>query len=382
MASQVFVYDPTVNDPLSKVRGVGRYLQILRENFPDWHYGNSLEIGNWQLEILINPFFNLYQKPLTMRRMAKKQIAVIHDLIPLKYPDHFPAGLKGNINMILNQFALRNYDLVITDSETSKKDIVKYLSIPEAKIRVLYPCLPKVFSESENSDKLPVNSPLSTLNSQFCLYVGDATWNKNLVNLAKAIKIINVTCVFVGKVFEQLKKEDNHFRDDRLGTTSFVIGKDGVRRSRKLLSSNNIWLKEFGEFIRESENDKRFIFTGFIPDTDLINYYKQARLNVLPSRDEGFGFSYVEAATFGCPTILSDIPVFRELAGVSKENLEDVTAAFAYPENPNDLANKIGEIYFHSDLGRKIGNGAQQRAKVFSNYNFKKGVLDILNSEL
>ena len=36
----------------------------------------------------------------------------------------------------------------------------------------------------------------------YVLYVGDATWNKNLVNIARAIKLADVHCVFVGKVFQ------------------------------------------------------------------------------------------------------------------------------------------------------------------------------------
>src|SRR3990170_8768288 len=99
---KVTVFDPTIQDDKSKVRGIGRYLQILRENFKDEFTFTSnigfwkLGFGNWDLEIgnsvFINPFFNLLQPPLTMLRMAKKQVAVIHDLIPLKYPTHFPVG--------------------------------------------------------------------------------------------------------------------------------------------------------------------------------------------------------------------------------------------------------------------------------------------------
>ena len=47
-----------------------------------------------------------------------------------------------------------------------------------------------------------------------------------------------------------------------------------------------------------------FIFLGFIEDYELVKLYQQAKLNVLLSRDEGFGFSYIEAANFGCPSVL------------------------------------------------------------------------------
>jgi len=123
---KVVVFDPTVNDPQSKVRGVGRYLQILRENFPYWIFTNSID--NWSLKIdhsvFINPFFNLLSPPLFIKRRFKKQIAVIHDLIPLKYPKHFPIGLKGSLNVFLKKIALTGYDVIVTDSKQSKKNII------------------------------------------------------------------------------------------------------------------------------------------------------------------------------------------------------------------------------------------------------------------
>ena len=145
--NKVFVYDPTASDKLSAARGVGRYLQILKENFPDWVFTNNLTIEQFNNDsILINPFFNFLQPPLIRRRITNKQIAVIHDIIPLKYPSHFPAGIRGNINIFLNKLTLKNYDLIITDSEASKLDIVKILQIDEKKVRVTYPCLPKSFT--------------------------------------------------------------------------------------------------------------------------------------------------------------------------------------------------------------------------------------------
>src|SRR3989339_2061899 len=225
MQNKVFVYDPTLKDKQSSVRGIGRYLQILKENFPGWTYINNETMKQCNNDnVFINPFFNFLQKPLTLKLIAQKQIAVIHDLIPLKYPHHFPAGIKGSIYILLNKLALKNYDLIITDSEASKKDIIDILHIEERKIKVIYPCLPKIFTEKSKilNHKSQINSKSQIQNSKrlefknsdlfgtwnlefgaFCLYVGDATWNKNLVNIAKAIKIADVSCVFVGKVFDQ-----------------------------------------------------------------------------------------------------------------------------------------------------------------------------------
>src|SRR3989338_4782136 len=123
MRQMIYVFDQIVNDSLSKVRGVGRYLQILKENFPK----NTVFTDNIRQiaadSVFINPFFNFLKTPITLKRIANKQIAVIHDLIPLKYPEHFPVGIKGKLNIFLNKLALKNYDLIVTDSEAYKKNI-------------------------------------------------------------------------------------------------------------------------------------------------------------------------------------------------------------------------------------------------------------------
>lgn len=343
--NKVICYDPTASDKLSSVRGVGRYLQILKENFPEWTFTDKLinSLTQNSPDILINPFFDLLKKPLTLRRLAKKQIAVIHDLITLKYPAHFPVGIKGKINVFLNKIALKNYDLVITDSQSSKKDIINILGLPENKVKVVYPCLPKVFNKAKNKND---NPKFKIHNSQFCLYVGDATWNKNLVNLARAIKIANVFCVFVGKVFSQeIRQQAN--------------------------SLTNKWQKELRQFLIETKDDKRFIFAGYIPDSELIKLYQQAVVNLLPSRDEGFGFSWLEAASQGCPSVLSDIPVFQE---ISNQGL----ALFAKAKDPYDIADKISQIYFNKNLRNKLGKKAKEISNFFSPSKFQKEFLCLL----
>jgi len=380
MHKQVYVFDPTAKDKLSQVRGIGRYLQILRENFPDWIFTNNLSSIIYHLSsIFINPFFNFLQPPLTKKRVAKKQIAVIHDLIPLKYPDHFPIGIKGKLNVFLNKLALRNHDVIITDSEASKKDIIQMLHIDENKVKVIYPCLPNVFTNLKFKIR-SLNSNLKLKISNYCIYVGDATWNKNLVNLAKAIKIINVTCVFVGKVFENLRIEGRKWKMD-LEDRSSKLENQASNFQHQIPASiihplssklSHPWQKELREFLQEVGNDKRFIFLGFIPDNELIKLYQQARVNILPSRDEGFGFSYLEAASQKCPTVLSDIPVLHEIAKDS--------AFFADPNDPHDIANKIGEIYFDHDIRNKLGEKAHKRSQFFSSSQFRKSFLNILQN--
>ena len=372
MQKKIFVYDPTLEDKQSSVRGIGRYLQILKENFPGWTYVNNEIMKQCNNDdVFINPFFNFLQAPLTLKKLAQKQIAVIHDLIPLKYPSHFPAGIKGSIYILLNKLTLKNYDLIITDSEASKKDIIKILGVIENKIKVIYPCLPKIFTISNN--QFPISKQISNfkfqISNSFCLYVGDATWNKNLVNITRAIKIANVNCVFVGKVFDQRVKvaseealREADCRDNRQSLAE--------EECHERLNLAHPWQKELKEFFELAKDDKRFIFTGFVPDFELIKLYQQASFNILPSRDEGFGFSYVESSQFGCPSLLSDIPTLREIS--------DGNALFADPNNSQDIAEKIKEIYSDRILRNKIELSVKKRSEFFSPEKFKREFLSVI----
>ena len=364
MANQIFVFDPTVKDTQSKVRGIGRYTQTLKESL-----GEATFIGKIEKlpkdSIFINPFFNMIQWPMPFGRVTRRQVAVIHDLIPLKYPNNFPVGLKGKIFRMLNGFVLKNYDIIVTDSIESKKSIIQLLKIPESRIKIIYPTVPRVFIphldpnatshepfhksdghsvadfSGMSTNALIEHQELKNLEN-FIIYVGDATSNKNLLNFMQAVQIANLTCVCVGKVF---KPENNQ-------------------------KINHPWQKMLNIFLKSITNDRRFILPGFISDTELLALYKKAKLNVLVSFDEGFGLSYIEAGYAGTPSVLSDIPIFREVAKDS--------AVFVNPQDPKNIAQKMAELYYDSMTNETMRIKAFNRAQDFNPQLFRNQWIELI----
>jgi glycosyltransferase involved in cell wall biosynthesis len=333
MRAPVYIYDPTITDSQSKVRGIGRYLQILRENCPpDWIFTDNLK-GIPSHAILIQPFYTFYQSPLITKRITDRQIAVIHDVIPLKYPEHYPIGVKAFFYSLLQKHYLGLFDSIITDSETSKCDIVTYLKVSQNKVSVLYPTLANCFWNSTLNRSHP---------SDYCLYVGDGTWNKNLPTIAQAIKRANVTCIFVGKIFADTNP--NHYPHP--------------------------WQTDLQLFFKDTQNDKRFIFTGYVSDKELLNLYVQSKVNILLSRDEGFGFSYVEAASLGCPSLLSDKPIFHEIAGESAE--------FVDQNSSEKIALSLKELMDNSKKRESLSSKALLQSKKYGVDFFKKRLLEVI----
>lgn len=319
-----YILDPTRKDKIGSYRGSGRIIQTLKEkcaNDTNVSFIDSLSKIPFNSELTI-PFFNPFDKPILTKRLAKKQSIYIFDVIPLKYPNHFPIGIKAWINLKLNKYLLKNYDEIITISNTSKEDISKYLNIPEKKITVKYPKIAKVFTDKKYAkSKIKISNNVKNLiksKQNFSIYVGDVNWNKNLVNLAKAIKIADVNCVFIGKMFDQ--KTIFSYRE-------------------QFKSFTHPWLVEYKDFIKESYGNPLFHFIGYVNDNELIELYRKAKVNILISRDEGFGYSYAEAKSQNCPSVLSKRPIFFETAG------KDANIKFVDPEKPNEIAKTIKEFF-------------------------------------
>lgn len=317
MQLPVYIYDPTATDEASKVRGIGRYMEILRDYLPeDVSFVDSLDKVPKE-SLFIHPFYNFLQPPQTYKKIAQKQLTVIHDLIPHKYPREFPYGFKGLLNIVINVFLLRNYSGIITDSFHSASDIHDMVKFPDKGISVAYPSISKKFKKLLKEYSLETKSQL---NKPYFIYVGDATWNKNLINIAKAVKLADVDCVFIGKHF--IRSKMLHSFDKK---------------------PDSPWLNELYGFYREIKDDSRFHLAGFVSDEQLINYYHHATANILVSRDEGFGFSFLEAGVCGVPSVLADTRISHELAGNS--------AVFTDPENPSDIADGIKKY-----LDKKLRN--------------------------
>ncbi len=339
MSNKIVVFDPTVNDQMSKVRGIGRYLKLLKESLKnDAVFTNNLE-GPSKDSIFINPFFNFFTAPLLTKKLFAKQIAIIHDVIPIKYKRHFPVGIKGYINFIRNRNSLSIYDLIITDSNVSKSDLINILKIDEQNIKIVYPALTESFQENEAKKPSFINEKFE----KYLIYVGDATWNKNLINLAKAIRNTGLPSIFVGKVFDIKNKNINH-----------------------------PWQKDLKSFFALINGDKNFILPGFVSDKDLLWLYKNAVCNVLVSYDEGFGFSFIEAGSQKTPSVLSDIQVFKEVA---QDN-----ALFAKNDNWKDISEKIEILVNDKSLRDTLGAESYERSRFFSKELFKKNFLSAINS--
>lgn len=327
-----------------KVRGIGFYTQRLvkalkkvqkfkPQKFEIRELKSEKEIRKQEYDLLHIPYFNPYFITLPWPWQIKKPIVVtIHDLIPVKYPDHYPPGIKGKLRWQMQKLLLKQARLVITDSFASKYDIGSYAKYPLDKIYVTYLAAGEEFCRLEDGNwKLEVREKYD-LPKKFCLFVGDINWNKNIPSLVKACEKIKMPLVIVGKQAVSNDYDKNHVENKDL-----------------------VWLQNK---VTKQRGDKATRLLGYVPTSDLVKIYNLATVYCQPSFDEGFGLPVLEAMACGCPVVSSNQGSLLEVVG---------DAGILVEPNVDNLSKAIKKLHSNdsNDYSVLVEKGLQ-RAKKFS----------------
>lgn len=265
------------------VRGVGAYTRelytSLQNIFPKDKFIISKDAKN--IDLVHYPYFDPFSLDLPARYNVPT-IITIHDLIPLKYPAHFPVGYRGRVAWLWQKLRAQRASAIITDSNSSARDIYRIMSIPEKRIHII-PLAPATARTSYALS--PKLKKLYSLPEKYVLYVGDINWNKNVPGLVKAFSTLPKTyhLVLVGKVFADAPD---------------------IPEYRALQAA-----------IAATSSASRIHTLGYVPSHHLGAIYHAATLYVQPSFDEGFGLPILEAMKAGCPVICSKAGSLPEVGG-------------------------------------------------------------------
>ncbi len=316
-----------------RVRGTGFYLTNLKEalveNFSKNNYiffnrGDKLPSN---IELIHYPYFEPFFLTLPFTKNMKS-VVTVHDLTPLVFPDKFPTGVKGRLKWETQKINLKRMDHIITDSYSSKVDIQKFVKIPPNKIEVVYLAAAKHFKKNDGEIKKKIIKKFN-LPEEFLLYVGDATWNKNLPNLIRAINKTDYNLVIVGGAF---------------------VNKDFDR--------SNPWNHDLHEAQVLSSQNQRIEALGFVPDEDLVALYNCATAFIMPSFYEGFGLPVLEAMQSGCPVITTKKGSLQEVA--------DSAAYFVEPDSIDSIKEGIESVMKDKDLRKALSKKGIEQAKKFT----------------
>jgi len=262
-----------------------------------------------EVDLFFYPHINLpYYIP-------KNTIITIHDLRPLtKFWDR--SELKRKVFIFYLKRAIKYSTKIIAVSNTVADELRKNFKGIDKKIEVIYEFMDDKFTNQNQIYERIVDNP-------YLLFVGNRKKHKNLSLLIKAFAII--------------KEKIPHY---------LVIagGKDREKDEVDML-------------VEELNIQERTIQLIKPSDEVIISLYKFADLFVFPSLLEGFGLPPLEAVSLGCPVILSDIPILREVFG---------EAGFYFnPYSEEDLAKAILKVISDEEFKIKLLEKQKERLRMF-----------------
>ena len=270
----------------------------------------------------------------TMGSFGKKYrlILTLHDLIYYKHrkPPVFlawPIRLAWrlfHLSFIPVRLLLNRADAVVTISETTKS-LIEINRLTRRPVTVVY-----------NASSMPiVGSSMTEPKTKNLVYMGSFMPYKNVELLIKGMEDLpDFTLTLCSKV-------DPKRRDELIASSSKVA------RSR-ILFVNGMSEAKYSEILEES-----FAL-------------------VTASKDEGFGIPIIEAISRSIPVVLSDIPIFREVASEA--------AHFFDPESPSEFTLAIRSLDEISSW-QKASKTSLERAREFS-WDDSAGKLNLLIQSL
>ena len=244
----------------------------------------------------------------------------------------FVYWVKDFVHRLVVRSASRRAKHILVTSEFTKCDVHETLGVAMEKMTVTY--------QAPFANAAPSNVGTSFILSKYkitkpyLLYVGAAYPHKNLDGLLEAWEIFQKK---YGKEYQLV-----------------LVGKE------------NFFYNKLKQKIEKESID--VIYTGFVPDDELSNLYKNSTLYVFPSLYEGFGLPPLEAMIHAAPVVYSNASCLPEV-------LQDAALYFD-PHKSEEMADTIYKGITEDPTRLKLQENAQKLLPKYSWDTLAKQTLD------
>ncbi len=245
-----------------------------------------------------------------------KMVALVHDLIPLIFSEHYFKGWPGPEYVRLYMRGLdrlRRYDGFVTNSAATRDDVIAHLGARPDRVTNIGAGGDGAFFSPDPSDRADLGH--LGITGPFVFSVGSVEYRKNVNGLIDA----------------------------------FAALPESIRGSHQLVLTYNPNEDEANRVRGHADHRgvlDRLIMTGRIDDATLRTMYRRCAAFVFPSRYEGFGFPVLEAMLCAAPTIAGNNSSQIEIVGdagllVDAGSTEDIRSRLesilADPDRAADL---------------------------------------------
>lgn len=263
----------------------------------------------------------------------KPTTVIMHDLIEFNVPEKFSKKKMFYRTKLADPITAKRADHIITVSENSKRDIMKFLGTKEKKISVVYNGV-----DQEKFQKMDHNRATKILAAR--------EWPTDFILYAGTIDHPGKNVMGVIKAFEQLKKNNEY-------TGSLILaGMPGANH------------EAIDEYIEKSEYKDDIVKTGFVTDEELVALYSECKVFCFVSLYEGFGIPPLEALSCGAKVIVSSTSSLPEVVGNVGLTVE--------PKNNKALQDAIKKIMDSSESDEAYIQKVSEHLSVYDWVNLSK----------
>jgi glycosyltransferase involved in cell wall biosynthesis len=241
--------------------------------------------------------FTNYHAALAMRVPF---VVNIHDMSLITMPGRHPAKRVISMRPLLRA-AARRAAAVLTLTESARSDAIEHLGLPPAKVHVVPAAAAPGFGRIDDAALLSDVASRLGVRDGCLLFVGTIEPRKNIPRLLEA--------------YARLRAQGF---DKQL----VICGGQGWKSP------------EIGPLTQRLGVADHVVFTGFVPDSDVVGLLNLCGTFVYPSLYEGYGLPIIEALACGAPTVTSNRGATAEVAGdaallVEPEDVDALVAALS-----------------------------------------------------
>jgi glycosyltransferase involved in cell wall biosynthesis len=262
-------------------------------------------------------------------------VVTVHDVIHLLFPQYLPSQFASHYARFMIGRALVKASLVMTVSKASKRDLLGFFDVDEAKILVIPNGIDPSMTRELTAEEIERVRRRFQIAGRTALFVGNIKPHKNVERLIAAFAKV---------------REDPAFDD----LTLIVVGDE---------------ISKYPSLRRTVERHRvraQVRFFGYVPEMTLVALYRAADVFVFPSLYEGFGFPPLEAMANGTPVVTSKISSLPEVVGDAALTVD--------PYNVDEIADAMKRILTDPVLRKELVASGRKRSDLFS---WEKAVAEV-----
>jgi glycosyltransferase involved in cell wall biosynthesis len=250
------------------------------------------------------------------------QVLTIHDLLSLRYKN-ISAHQRFYYKFLLKQM-IRRAKVIVTVSETTKREVMMHFDCPEEKIKVVYNGYNAEQYYSSTIRTEVIYKKYSVRN--YFLAVGPTYAHKNFEFLIRTYKKL-----------------------DKTTRKSFPLVIAGGRKE---------YIQQLQKVIHQEGITEDVHLIGYVPAPLMASLYREAYALIYPSLYEGFGLPLLESMACGCPVLAASVSSIPEVCGK--------TACYFDPEVEESLKLAMEKIIADQSYRNMLSKAGPKRATLFS----------------